>query len=128
MQKRIKFACQSKKNKKLKFIYYTYPEHIRHGILKGALVGILPECPVGPWACSFSSAAHLNHAGVQQLTKGPQLRVDTHAVPLAIPVDVLPPPLTNWMDHRPILPSPSRWSQERASQPTKIELVTSYKN
>jgi hypothetical protein len=65
---------------------------------------------------------------VQQLTKGPQVHVDTCAMSLAVPVDVLPLPLTNWMDHHPILPSSSKWSQERASQPTKIKLVTSYKN
>jgi hypothetical protein len=47
---------------------------------------------------------------------------------LAIPVDVLSLMLTNWMDHHPVLPALSRWSQERASQPGKIELVTSYKN
>jgi hypothetical protein len=57
-----------------------------------------------------------------------QHRVNTFVVSLAIPVDVLPLTLTNWMDHRPILPTLSRWSQERASQPGKIELVTSYKN
>jgi hypothetical protein len=79
---------------------------------------------VGPRAHNFSSVAHGNHAGVQQLTNGPQLRVDTTAVSLAVPVDVLQLPLTNWMDHRPILLALSRWSQERASQPAKIELVT----
>jgi hypothetical protein len=83
---------------------------------------------MGPLVCSFSSAAHRNYGGVQQPTKGPQLRVDTTAVSLAIPVDVLPLPLANWMDRHPILPAPNRWSMERASQPAKIELVTSYKN
>jgi hypothetical protein len=32
------------------------------------------------------------------------------------------------MDHHPVLLAPSRWSQERASQPGKNKLVTSYKN
>jgi hypothetical protein len=49
-------------------------------------------------------------------------------VSLAILVDVLPLMLANWMDHRLVLSALSRWSQERASQPGKIELVTSYKN
>jgi hypothetical protein len=35
------------------------------------------------------------HAWVQQPAKGPQLRVGTTAVSLAIPVDVLPQMLTN---------------------------------
>jgi hypothetical protein len=65
---------------------------------------------------------------VQQPIKGPQLCVDTHAVSLAIPVDVLPLPLANWMDHYPVLSVLRRWSQERVLQPAKIELVTSYKN
>jgi hypothetical protein len=101
---------------------------MRHTILTGALVGIRLQCPVGPLARSMLSAAHGNHAGVQQLTIGPQLCVDTTMVSLAIPVDVLPLTLANWTDHGPVLPAPSRWSQERASQPRKIELVTSYKN
>jgi hypothetical protein len=65
---------------------------------------------------------------VQQLAKGPQLRVDAGKVSLAVPVNVLPLTLTNWMDHCPVLLSLSRWGQERASQPKKIELVTLYKN
>jgi hypothetical protein len=32
------------------------------------------------------------------------------------------------MKNHPVLPAPSRWSQERELQPKKIELVTSYKN
>jgi hypothetical protein len=51
--------------------------------------------PVGPQARSFSSTAHENYFGVQQPTKGLQLHVDITAVSLAIPVDVLPLPLTN---------------------------------
>jgi hypothetical protein len=35
---------------------------------------------------------------------------------LTILVDVLPLMLTNWMDHLPVLPAPSRWSLQRASQ------------
>jgi hypothetical protein len=76
---------------------------------------------VGPRAHSLLSAAHGNHVGVQQSAKGLQLRVDAGAVSLTVLVDVLPLMLTNWMDHRPILLSLSRWSQERASQPTKIQ-------
>jgi hypothetical protein len=91
MQKRIKFACQS--TKQLKF--ESYLEHLCHGILKVALVNILPQCPVGPRACNLSLAAHGNHVGVQQLAKGPQLRVDTGVVSLVVPVDVLPLKLTN---------------------------------
>jgi hypothetical protein len=101
MQKRIKFVCQSTKQ------------------LKG---------PVGPQACSMSLATHSNHAEVQQLAKGPQLHVDAGAVSLAITVDILPLTLANWMDHHPVLLASSKWSQERASQPRKIELITSYKN
>jgi hypothetical protein len=40
-------------------------------------------------------AAHGNHAGVQQPTKGPQLLVDTTVVSLAVPVDDLPQSLAN---------------------------------
>jgi hypothetical protein len=40
--------------------------------------------------------------------KGPQLRVDKCAVSLAITVDVLPLPLTNWMDDYLVLPVPWR--------------------
>jgi hypothetical protein len=101
---------------------------MRHTILTGALVGVRLQCPVVPRACSLLSAAHGNHAGLQQLAKGPQLRVDAGAVSLTVPVDVLPLMLTNWMDHCSLLPDSSRWSQERASQPRKIELVTLYKN
>jgi hypothetical protein len=46
----------------------TYPEHLCHDILKGALLSVLPECPVGPQARIFSLAAHENHARVQQPT------------------------------------------------------------
>jgi hypothetical protein len=53
-----------------------------------------------------------NHAGVQQLAKGPQLHVDTGAMSLDVPVDILPLMLTNRMDRHPVLPTPSRWSQE----------------
>jgi hypothetical protein len=67
-------------------------------------------------------------SGYSNRQKGPQPRVDIGAVSLAVLVDVLPLILTNWMDHRPVLLALSRWSQERASQPRKIELVTLYKN
>jgi hypothetical protein len=99
-----------------------------HAILTGALVDVWLQRPVGPRARSLSLVTHSNHAGVQQPAKGPQLRVDAGAVSLVVPADVLPLTLTNWMDHHPVLPALSRWSQERASQPRKIELVTSYKN
>jgi hypothetical protein len=49
-------------------------------------------------------------------------------VSLAVPVDILPLMLANWIDHCLVLSAPNRWSQERASQPEKIELVTSFKN
>jgi hypothetical protein len=101
---------------------------MHHTILIGALVGIRLQRPVGPRAHNLSSAAHGNHAEVQQPAICPQLRVDTVAVSLIVPVDVLPLTLTNWTDHHPVLRAPSRWNQERASQPEKIELVTSYKN
>jgi hypothetical protein len=101
---------------------------MHHTILTGALVGVRLQRPVDPRACSLLSAAHGNHAGVQQPAVGPQLYVDTSAVSLVVPIDVLPLMLTNWMNHRPVLPALSRWSQERESQPEKIELVTSYKN
>jgi hypothetical protein len=101
---------------------------MRHAILTGVLVGIRLQCPVGPRARSLSLTAQVNHVGVQQPIIAPQLRVDAAAVSLIVPVDVLPLTLTNWMDHHPVLPAQNRWSQERASQPKKIELVTSYKN
>jgi hypothetical protein len=101
---------------------------MRHNILAGAQVSIRLQCLVVPRVCSLLSAAHGNHAGVQQPAKGPQLRVDVGAVSLTILVDVVPLTLTNWIDHCPLLPALSRWSQERASQPRKIELVTLYKN
>jgi hypothetical protein len=63
--------------------------------MKGALVNVLHECRVGPQARILSSAAHGNHAGVQQPAKGPQLRVDTTAVFQAVPVDIRPLTLTN---------------------------------
>jgi hypothetical protein len=66
-----------------------------HAILTGSLVGIQLQHLVGPRACNLSSATHDNHARVQQLVKGPQLRVDIGAVSLAIPVDVLPLTFTN---------------------------------
>jgi hypothetical protein len=100
---------------------------MHHAILTGALIGIRLQRLVVPCACSLLSAAHGNHVGIEQLAKGSQLRVDTGAVSLAVPVDILPLMLTNWMDHRPLFPALSRWSQERASQPSKIELVTLYK-
>jgi hypothetical protein len=99
-----------------------------HTILIGALVGIWLQRPVGPRVRNLSSATHGNHTGVQQPTIGPQLRVDIAVVSLAGPVNVVPLMLTNWMNHHPILPAPSRWSQERASQPRKFEFDTSYKN
>jgi hypothetical protein len=98
---------------------------MHHAILIGALVGIRLQRQVGPRARSLLSAAHGNHARVQQPAKSPQLCVDTAAVSLVVPIDVLPLTLVNWMDHHLILPALSRWSQERASQPGKIELVTS---
>jgi hypothetical protein len=81
-----------------------------HAILTGALVDVWLQRPVGPRARNLSSAAHGNHAGVQQSTKSPQLHVDTVAVSLIISIDVLPLMLTNWMDHRLVLPTPSRWT------------------
>jgi hypothetical protein len=127
MQKRIKFTCQSTKQLKLESYLLNLPR--MHGsILSGALVSVWLQRPVGQRACSLLSIAQSNHVGVQQSAKGPQLHVDAGAVSLTAPVDVLPLMLTNWMDHCPILPSPNRWSQQRASQPGQIELVTSYKN
>jgi hypothetical protein len=96
--------------------------------MKGSAIGVLPERPVGPQACTLLSVARWNHAAAQQSTKGPQLRVDTTTVSLAIPVDVLPLSITKWTNHHPVLLALSRWSLERVSQPTKIELVTSFKN
>jgi hypothetical protein len=101
---------------------------MRHIILTGALVGVRLQRPVGPRARSFSSVAHGNHDGVQQPTKHPQLCIDITVVSLTVLVDILLLTLIDWTSHRPVLPAPSRWSQERASQPGKIELVTSYKN
>jgi hypothetical protein len=128
MQKRIKFASQS--TKQLKFETYllilprtSLPQHPKRG-----LDWHTTSTPVGPRACNLSSTAHRNHVGVQQPAKGPQLHVGTGAVSLAIPIDVLPLTLANWMDHHLVLPALSRCSQEKASQPAKIELVTSYKN
>jgi hypothetical protein len=92
-----------------------------HAILIGALVSVWLQCPVGPRARSLLSTAHGNHAGVQQLTIGPQLCVDTVAVFLTVPVDVLPLTLANWMEQRPVILALSKWSQERVSQPEKIE-------
>jgi hypothetical protein len=83
---------------------------MRHTILTGALVSVRLQRLVGRRACSLSSIAQSNHVGVQQSAKGPQLHVDTGAVSLTAPVDVLPLMLTNWMDHYPVLPSPNRWS------------------
>ena len=100
---------------------------MHRAILIGALVDVWLQRPVGPQVRSLSSAAHGNHAGVQQSAKGPQLRVDTAAVSLTVLVNVLSLTLTNWTDHCPVLLASSRWSQERASQRGKIELVTSYK-
>jgi hypothetical protein len=59
---------------------------MHHTILTGALVGVWLQRPVGPRACSLSLAAHGNHVGVQQLAKGPQLRVDAGTVSLVIPI------------------------------------------
>jgi hypothetical protein len=83
---------------------------MRHAILIGALVGVWLQRPVGPRAHNLLSATHGNLAGVQQLAKGPQLCVDTTMVSLAVPVEVLPLMLANWMDHHPVLPTLSRWS------------------
>jgi hypothetical protein len=85
-----------------------------------------PDPPVGLKRSSMNH--HPILPGVHQPATGPQLCVDAGAVSLAIPVDVLPLMLTNWMDHCPIIPALSRWSQVRVSQPTKTESVTSYKN
>jgi hypothetical protein len=68
---------------------------MRHTILIGALVSVRLQRPVGLQARSLSSAAHDNHAGVQQPAKGPQLCVDAGVVSLAVPVDVLPLILAN---------------------------------
>jgi hypothetical protein len=57
------------------------------------MVSVLPERLVGPRMCNHSLTAHMNHAAVQQSTKGTQLRVDTTTVSLAVPVDVFPLPL-----------------------------------
>jgi hypothetical protein len=100
---------------------------MHHAIMIGALVDVRLQRLVGPRVRSLSSATHSNHDRVEQPVKGPQLYVDTAVVPLVVPVDILPLTLANWMNHHPILPALSRWSQERASQPRKIELVTSYK-
>jgi hypothetical protein len=101
---------------------------MHHAILTGALVDVRLLRPVGPRACSLWSATHGNHAAVQQSDIGPQLCIDKDAVVLAVPVNIIPLTLANWIDQHPVLPAPSRWSQERASQPEKIESVTSYKN
>jgi hypothetical protein len=68
---------------------------MHHAILIGALVDVWLQRPVGPRVRSLSSAAHGNHAGVQQPAKVPQLHVDTAAVSLTIPVDILPLTFTN---------------------------------
>jgi hypothetical protein len=44
---------------------------MHHAILTGALVGVQLQRLVEPQAHSLSSAAHGNHAGVQQPAKGP---------------------------------------------------------
>jgi hypothetical protein len=68
---------------------------MHHAILIGALVSVRLQRPLGARVRSLSSAVQGNHAGVQQLAIGPQLRVDTAAMSLAIPVDVLPLTLAN---------------------------------
>jgi hypothetical protein len=68
---------------------------MRHAILTGDLVGIRLQRLVGPRVCSLSSAAHGNHAGVQQPAKGPQLRVDAGVVSLVVRVVILPLTLAN---------------------------------
>jgi hypothetical protein len=45
------------------------------------------------------------------------------SVSFTVPVDVLPA-LTHQAYNNPILIAPGGWSYERASQPTKFELVT----
>jgi hypothetical protein len=92
------------------------------------MVGILREHPVSPRTCNYLSVTHVNHAGVEKATKHHQLYVEMRMVSLTIPVDVRPLTLTNWSYNNPLLPIPDLWSQERASQPAKIELVTLYKN
>jgi hypothetical protein len=49
--------------------------------------------------------------------------VDTGTMSFPIPVDVLPA-LTHRPYNNPVLIAPGGWSDERASQPAKFELVT----
>jgi hypothetical protein len=128
MQKRIKFTCQSTKQLKLESYLSNLPRTYAPCHPDRSPGRHTASAPVGLRACSLSSATHDNNVRVQQPAKGPHLHVDAGPVSLTAPVDILPLTLINWMDHRPILPAPSRWSQERVSQPRKIELVTSYKN
>jgi hypothetical protein len=107
IQERIKFACQSIKQLKFEIYLLNLPRTSSSRHHGRSLVDVLPEHPLGPRACNFSSAAHVNHAGVQQLTKGPRICGDARAVALAITVDILPLPLASWMDHHPVLPTHS---------------------
>jgi hypothetical protein len=63
---------------------------MHHSILTGALVDVQLQRSVGLRARNLLLAAHGNHAGVQQLAIGLQLRVDTAVVSLVVLVDVLP--------------------------------------
>jgi hypothetical protein len=95
MQKTIKFTCQSTKQLKFETYLLNLPRTYAPHHPDRSLVDVWLQHPMGPQACSLSSDAHGNHAGVQQPAIGPQLRVDTDAVSLTVLVDVPPLTLTN---------------------------------
>jgi hypothetical protein len=106
----------------------THPELPPNSILTGALIGVRLVSPVVPGTCSTHKAAHGNHAWVHVTTDATQIRVyDATAAP-AIPVDVLPAPGAHQYDNWSLLQCPRRGDYERTSVPTKLELITSYKN
>jgi hypothetical protein len=81
MEKGIKFTCQSTKQLKIESYLLNIPRtyvprypNRNPGLCTASVL-------VGPRARSLSSAAHGNHAGVQQPAKGPQLCVDAGEFP-----------------------------------------------
>jgi hypothetical protein len=106
----------------------THPELPPNSILIGALIDVRLVSPVVLGMCSTHKAAHGSNVWVHVATDATQIRVYDAMTTPAIPVDVLPAPGAHRQDNRLLLQCPRRGDYERTSVPTKLELITSYKN
>jgi hypothetical protein len=106
----------------------THPELPPNSIQTGALIGVRLSSPIVIGTYNTYKATHGNHVWVHVATDATQIRVYDATTAPTIPIDVLPDPGAHRHDNRPLLQCPRRGDYERTSVPTKLELITSYKN